>query len=221
MTSNYIDLTGIKVGRLTALERISVKGQPTRWLCLCECGNKHPVLRSSLTEGKAVSCGCYRRERASKALTASHTTHGLSFEPVYNTWKAMKRRCLNPDYKAFKDYGGRGIKICEFLKFSAANIVSCIGERPIGMSIDRIDNNLHYSCGNCQDCLKNSWSKNIRWNTRSGQSRNTRSNNFIIIDGVSRCIAEWAEISGLHFNTIYHRLKTGKTGQDIICAPTK
>lgn len=128
---------------------------------------------------------------------------------AYDSWFRMIDRCYNSKNKKYPMWGGRGILVCEFLRASPNNLKISIGEKPDGMSLDRKENNSNYSCGECAECLKKEWVKNIRWATPKQQARNTRRNNFVSISGETKCISEWSEISGINRYTIYRRLKRG------------
>ncbi|MBR4420014.1 MAG: hypothetical protein IKT32_03965, partial [Clostridia bacterium] len=114
----FIDLTGQKFGRLTAIERIESYKQRSRWLCLCECGNTNTVLASHLRSGAVRSCGCLSKDvaadRGIKSKIGERTRkHGDFGTRLYGIWAAMKRRCYNSHTRYFADYGGRGIAVCE------------------------------------------------------------------------------------------------------------
>ena len=154
------DLSGRQFGRLTA-SHYSHSDDDGRalWLCQCACGATTTVRGKDL--GKQTSCGCQRREQARKLKL----THGQRWSKLYSCWLNMRDRCNNPNNKQFKDYGGRGIKICErwnsFANF-LADILAAIGERPPGMTLDRIDNDGNYEPGN------------VRWATPVQQRANQR-----------------------------------------------
>lgn len=114
----------------------------------------------------------------------------------YRTWYHMKHRCDNPNNSQYKDYGGRGITYDPSWK-TFSGFIADMGDKPIGTSIDRINNNLGYSKENC------------RWATRKQQQRNTRSNRHITYKGETRCLSEWNEIMGYKEDTIKDRLRQG------------
>jgi hypothetical protein len=143
------DLTGQRFGRLVVIRQAGDHIQPngvyySQWDCQCDCGNTVTVRGDDLKRNHTQSCGCLRREKMTK--------HGKSNHPFYGIWKDIKDRCYNPNNKRFKDYGGRGIKVCdewredvgEFIEWAEAN-----GWEP-GLQIDRIDNDKGYFPGNCR-----------------------------------------------------------------------
>lgn len=117
----------------------------------------------------------------------------------YWTWKNMKARCLSPTNPQYSNYGGRGIRICERWLANFENFLADMGSRPSSKhSLDRYpDNNGNYEPGN------------VRWATQQQQTRNRRGNHLVTINEDTRCLTEWAEISGVNAMTIEYRLKTG------------
>ncbi len=122
--------------------------------------------------------------------------------PLYSIWSAMKDRCTNTKRPAYKKYGGRGIRVCaqwnDFATFSA-DILGELGERPIGMTLDRKDNAGNYEPGN------------VRWATSREQAQNTRRNRLIEFRGETLCLTEWARRLGLTQATLDTRLIAGWT----------
>lgn len=157
-----IDLTGMRFGRLVAVKRAGHHVSPSRkqilWECVCDCGNKLIVQRSSLRSGNTSSCGCNYAFAGKARRTLRHEN-----VTEYNTLKRIIQRCENKNSQDFYLYGARGIKVCDIWKKSFEAFLSDMGKRPSeNHSIDRIDCNGDYSPTNC------------KWSTPTEQSRNRR-----------------------------------------------
>lgn len=180
---------GTKIGGVTLI-RIAEPGQDRIRKCLCACGDEFVALERHVLSGNTRSCGCLQKMAAAETGYANRI-HGLTNTPTYDSWGQMVNRCTNPRTPAFKYYGGRGISICSFLRESVENLISVLGERPIELSLDRIDNERGYSCGSCEDCTRNGWTLNVRWATDKQQSRNRRGIIKLTIGTVTKPLTEW------------------------------
>jgi hypothetical protein len=165
----------------------------------------------SLRTGHTKSCGCLQKEVLSKIgkLNATHGHNRVNKQSrTHHIWTGMKRRCNNPNDLAYRNYGGRGIIVCErWLKFE--NFFKDIGEIPEGKELDRINNNGNYTPDNC------------KLSTRKEQTRNRRTNHLLKYDGKELCFAEWEEVSGIKQATIRYRIKLGWSIKDALTKPVQ
>lgn len=188
-----IDRTGERFGRLTVLRRdecsSGAKGGRVRWICACGCGAQVSVTGHGLQRGDTRSCGCLRREQ----IGGRSRTHGSSKSATYNSWRAMKERCLSPTNEKFADYGGRGIKVCErWLSFE--NFAADMGDRPQRKTLDRIDPNGDYEPSNC------------RWASAKTQAENRRGIGHMW-QGAHRTVADIARLTGLPRTSLQKRIR--------------
>ena len=193
--SKFIDLTGQTFGRLTVAQRVFSSNKNTRWLCMCNCGVEITVSRVHLINGHTTSCGCYQKEAAAELAKRTKTTHGLSKTNLYRVWDSMRYRCLNPNCQAYKDYGLRGITVCnEWLKFEVFYDWAINNGYKKGLSIDRIEVNGNYEPGNC------------KWSTMKEQGNNRRTTRMIEINGTTKSMKQWAEQYGINYCTVQGRI---------------
>jgi len=186
------DLVGESFGKLKVVSLLESDGSGRRkWECYCECGGKATPTTARLISGKAQSCGCLRRTSGCKPTN----TPAKAKEQMYNIYWNMVDRCHNSSNPAFPRYGGRGITVCEAWRKSFEVFYRDMGNKPPGMSIERIKNDGHY-------CLDN-----VKWGTINEQTRNRRSNINISINGESKCLTDWCKTLGLNFHTIKARIR--------------
>lgn len=183
-----VAVEGCKYGKLTVMYRHT--DDPQMVHCKCDCGNECDVFLGNIKRGNTSTCGkCgFRLERVRSSVTKYKTTDEHRIAAIFSD---MKKRCSNESNVAYKNYGGRGIKVKfksaeEFVKWSLSH-----GYKP-GLSIDRIDNNGSYSPDNC------------RWTDNVTQSNNRRNNRVFVVDGVAKTQAEWSRITGISYNALNH-----------------
>lgn len=190
-----IDLCGVRFGRLVALSEAPAPSSPSRlhtgWLCLCDCGAQVVVKTNSLRSGNAKSCGCLKKD-----LLRNRAGFRAKYPKEYTVWWRMKFRCTNNKSPDYKDYGGRGISVCDKWMESFDNFIKDMGPRPSDLhSIGRIDNDGNYCPDNC------------RWETNWQQSRNKRNNVNITFNGRTMVLQDWANEIGICWTSLYERLQ--------------
>lgn len=196
--SEFIDLTGQKFGRLTVIQRVPNKKDKIMWLCKCICGTEIVCAGNHLKSGDSRSCGCYRREK--------RTTHSMTNSRLYSIWENMKTRCNNPQSKRYKDYGERGIHVCDlwandFVAFHEWAISNGYSD---DLTIDRINVNGDYTPENC------------RWITLAEQNINKRNNVFLTYNGITQTLSWWANELNVYKSTIGRRHKKGWSDEECL-----
>lgn len=187
--SKLKDLTNKRFGYLVAISiDKSAPHKRTKWFCKCDCGNTTIVPTCDLTSGHTTSCGCKKHE-------TKNTTHGLSNTRIYSIWCGMKKRCYNPQSKAYTTYGSKGITLCDewkndflsFYQWAMSNGYSDV------LTIDRIDNEKGYSPENC------------RWTTHSEQQCNRTNNVFVVYKGKKITLSELSQLTNIPYKKLHYQ----------------
>lgn len=198
MEHRYEDLTGNRYGKLTVLSWAYSRKKQTYWKCRCDCGNEIITQRAGLLNGSTKSCGCYNADK--------QRTHSMSNTRIYNIWQMMKARCCRKTSRAYKDYGGRGIKIIEewkrFEPFYDWSIKNCYNET---LTIDRIDVNGDYCPENC------------RWVTMDVQRKNKRDSLKIKGEPLKNICAK----TGVSYKLVWKYKNSGKTLEESLATAIK
>jgi hypothetical protein len=211
--ANLKNLVGRRFNRLWVLSLLgmtdSAKGcRETHWFCRCDCGEWWVTTTTRLKNGQSQSCGCWNYDK-----TPWSKTHGQSKTFIYRVWTGIKNRIYNTNHHSYPDYGGRDITLCAGLQ-AYEDFYAFVGDPPKGKkSIDRWPNNESggYWCGQCDECSKNKWPKNIRWADDMEQGGNRRNNVLLTANGETLILSEWARRLGTSIHLIRARLKRGMT----------
>lgn len=206
-TGKLIDLTGQRFGKLTVLERAEDHVSPNgrrypMWRCICDCGNETVVNGQSLRRGETKSCGC------SRFIRTIHRGHGSR---LYKVWENMLTRCYNRNSPSYKNYGARGITVCDEWRydFSAfrdwAISTGYDDTAPYGeCTIERLDVFDGYCPENCA------------WKSMKEQSLNKRNTIRLDYDGEARTLIELCEELGVDYGNVYARLRRGWTPEEAL-----
>ena len=204
--SQMKDITGERFGKLVVVSRAANNRRGNAmWNCVCDCGNKSIASGQNLRSGAVKSCGCTITEK-----NRERAKHGMSGTKLYKTWLNMRRRCTDKKSKSFKDYGGRGIYVCEEWKNDYKSFYDwAIANGYIeGLTIERINNDGPYSPDNC------------RWATRKEQSNNRRRCINIEYLGRTQNLTQWCNELNLDYKFIHCRMyERGMAFEDAIKEP--
>lgn len=197
MHNRIIDLTGQTFTRLTVIEFIGRRKGRTLWKCKCSCGKDVVADSLCLKYGSVKSCGCYKIDLAKSMFTKhGYAKLGAAYSPELKAWNAMKERCYNKNCKMYKNYGGRGIVVCDRWIQSFDNFLSDMGFRPNSkMSLHRINNDKNYELSNCM------------WATRKIQGGETSRSRWIEYDGKRMILQDWANLFNIDNSTLFYRIK--------------
>lgn len=204
-----MNIIGQKFNRLTVLELFKKEqvylfngkknGFRYFYACLCDCGKLTIVAKNHLLSGHTRSCGCISQK------------HLKTDTRLFRIWKGIKGRCFNKNNNKFKNYGGRGILICDEWKndFKAFYDWAMANGYQDDLTIDRIDNNGNYEPLNC------------RWVSQKVQQNNKSNSYFIEYNGKSLTLSQWAELYGLNYSTVKSRLSYGWTIEKALFTPVR
>lgn len=199
-----IDMTGQRFASVVAIAPADkCSSGDVRWSFRCDCGSTFTTNGYAVRCGRVISCPACAAERSRLASVK----HGETESAEFKIWTGMLTRCFNTHAKAYENYGGRGITVCDRWRNDFPAFLADMGRRPSPRhSVERKDNDGNYEPNNCV------------WATREEQGRNKRNNVRVTIDGVTRTLVEWAEISGLSYETIYQRHLVGRMGGQLLVA---
>lgn len=198
----------VEGSHLTIKQQVMIhdgKRNRPHYVCVCSCGKEVTVRKYLLLNGNTLSCGHLQRERARDA----NTTHGMYRTAEYNIWSGIIGRCTNPNDSAYKDYGGRGIRMCERWRTSFQSFYEDMGPRPSNAyTVERLNSNGDYEPDNC------------KWATRTEQNRNTSRNRVITYQDKTQCLSAWVEELGVdrnRFNWLIRKGYSDVTALDRLC----
>jgi hypothetical protein len=200
---------GKQYGRLVVVATQMV-GRYRHALVKCECGNNKSVRLTSLHAGDTKSCGCLAREVAAVVKTRHGQCKDGKRTRLLNVHSSMIARCNNARHMAWRNYGGRGITVCDEWQDAAAFVAWALvnGYRD-DCEIDRIDNSRGYSPDNCH------------FVSRIQNNNNRRNNVRLTLNGRTMTRAEWARETGLAFHAITGRMKLGWSDERILTTPSR
>lgn len=225
-------IEGGRFGRLTVIKRIADRITETDKrravvLCKCDCGKVVEILADSVICGNVRSCGCLSSETTTKRNkeTAKFGSFSTKHPVTFSRWASMNARCYREKQEAYAAYGARGVVVCGFLRSSPVNLAKAIGVcKKATPSLDRYPiHNGNYTCGQCDECKKRGWEKNIRWATRKDQSNNRGDFNILLTAfGKTLTRSQWQDLSGINEWRIHKRIKElGWTVEKALTTPDR
>lgn len=198
----FQNLAGNTYGLLTVLdEHTKTHDGKTLWTCKCKCGNITRVIARDLKNGNTQSCGCL------KLKTSNGKYNYKNSKRLYTIYYGIKARCYKTSSPKYKDYGARGIIMCnEWLNsFDSFCEWSLSNGYADNLSIDRIDNNGNYEPSNC------------RWATNTTQCTNTRATRFFTHNGKTQPMSHWAKELNMNPSSLRRKLiNKGMTLEEVI-----
>lgn len=190
------NLAGQRFGKWTVIEPSENRNGLTMWLCRCDCGNEKYVRSTHLLNGASKSCGCSQYDHLRNR--ERNYPQDIRIKRLQTIWHCMFMRCYDTSNSGYKNYGGRGIKICkEWNNYESFARWALSHGYTDELTIDRINNNGNYEPSNC------------RWITKQEQTKNRRNNRFETINGATKTVAEWAREYDVESSTLYRRLNRG------------
>lgn len=192
------DLTGLRVGYLTTTRYCGSDGRKSLYEAACVCGRTVVLpgteLQKQHRRGIRASCGCMR----AATISEKRTTHGMSKHPAFAVWRSMLARCTLPSHQAWRNYGGRGISVCEEWRASFEAFWRDMGPTYLhGLTLERKDNNTGYSASNCT------------WATPKRQANNTRRSRVIETPAGPMTVMQASEAYGVGYRTLLYRIDHG------------
>lgn len=204
MRGVFLNLIGTKSGKLTVIDGpFNRDGKAGKfWQCRCDCGKTldHYIGSNRIIKEATKSCGCLMVEKVKK----SNTTHGLTKTITYTSWNSMWKRCTNPNHKSYEYYKKR-TPVDRWKSFEL--FLLDMGERPFGMSLERIDNSKPYSPENC------------KWATNREQQLNRNATIVLCINGIEMSMKEACMTLGTDYNRAKARVRNGWTPHDAVTKP--
>ena len=201
-------LIGRKYGSLTVVDYATKHNgiEDTYWICKCDCGNIVEVNGDSLNKGRVVRCKQCPKPKGNDSPVFKH---GLTNSRLMRIWTDIKARCYNPNEKAYKNYGGRGVKMCDEWRNNSKSFFYWALNNGYNetLTIDRINTNGNYEPSNC------------RWVDRKTQCNNQRNNHYVEYKGERLTISQLAEKYGLKKHRVVSRLLWGWSIEDAVELP--